>query len=786
MFDEKQQSYKDFRDIAREGTRSVIAWVGAGLSVPAGLPMWGGLRDRLCAALENKAASLSPDDKRSALERLDFARQEKNLWVAFGVLKKELGESSYRTTIRGALKAGESANIPGAYLALWKLRLAGMLNLNLDRLAARAHASVHGPTTLHEFSGKETGPNTHLLKSPYPFLVNLHGIADNASSWVFTHGELRYLMANQGYKNFISTCMSSKTVLFVGISADDVATGGHLARLAKHGIDPGPHYWITHRSDRETDTWAENAGIRIIRYQDTDGSHADLQDFFDKLLAYIPRDDMAPPVAPRVHAVAGVGLPEPRELGRIPDAEEIRQVLNREAALILSENTPDKYDKYAAFSKQYNQAIYRAWYVTTEPPDNVLLGYTLSEQVARGAFGTVYRAVDTDGNSVAVKVLHEQIRNNQEMLQSFRRGVRSMDILSKHGIAGMVPYRQTSEIPALVVMDFVEGPSLLEAVKNRAIKAWHIVITIAATLAKIIRESHNLPERVLHRDIRPSNIMLRNGWLPDDAEWEVVVLDFDLSWHREAQEMSVASPGMANGYLAPEQVQRVRNVSTRNAAVDCFGLGMTLFFLRTGVEPTFSQHRHRDWSTVLSQFADANPCREWRSVPKRYFRLVEYATQDAQAARWDMSQIEGELTRLKETLDRPETVQSAELLAEELAARGFPGSYQWNTDTLSASLTLPTGLGLSLTGKETASQVQLDLSWKRIGVEHHARVTKWLPTVFNESQAILRKSQWIITSAASSASEVSVTALIPVSVLRDRLDDAEKTIAAVVDKMQLR
>ena len=113
-----------------------------------------------------------------------------------------------------------------------------------------------------------------------------------------------------------------------------------------------------------------------------------------------------------------------------------------------------------------------------------------------------------------------------------------MRILNKYRLQGMVPYIDATEIPAVVVMGWVEGPTLKQAVESHYVDQWKTRLHIASTLAEIIRRAHSLLERVLHRDIRPANIMLK-GYYTDPDSFEVVVLDFDLSWHQGASERSV-------------------------------------------------------------------------------------------------------------------------------------------------------------------------------------------------------------------------------------------------------
>src|SRR5206468_3965957 len=125
----------------------------------------------------------------------------------------------------------------------------------------------------------------------------------------------------------------------------------------------------------------------------------------------------------------------------------------------------------------------------------------------------------------------------------------------------------------------------------------------------------------------------------------LVVLDFDLSWHRGAEEKSVAY-STAIGYLAPEQIAPVAGSSTRSAAVDAFGIGMTLLFLCRGTDPVPEEHRHVDFDASVRRATEALPNPEWRSLTRRFARLILAATQHKQSDRWDLSEMLGEVDGL--------------------------------------------------------------------------------------------------------------------------------------------
>ena len=162
MFDNTQPAYVALRDIVGEGTKPIVAWIGAGLSAPAGLPLWRDLKKVLCDALEAKARSYEGEEHDRAEAQLILAKTEKNFWVAFQILREALGQTSYRETIRASLKLGETAAVPPLYESLWRLRFAGILTLNLDRLASRSYSLAKPGKMLHDFGHYSLIPTVFL------------------------------------------------------------------------------------------------------------------------------------------------------------------------------------------------------------------------------------------------------------------------------------------------------------------------------------------------------------------------------------------------------------------------------------------------------------------------------------------------------------------------------------------------------------------------------------------------------------------------------------------------
>lgn len=87
------------------------------------------------------------------------------------------------------------------------------------------------------------------------------------------------------------------------------------------------------------------------------------------------------------------------------------------------------------------------------------------KSVGKGAFGSVYEVEDKDGNRYALKVLLPDVKDNISYLSCFRRGIRSMGILKERGIEGMVQIHDSYEVPACIIMDYVDGITLRGVIK---------------------------------------------------------------------------------------------------------------------------------------------------------------------------------------------------------------------------------------------------------------------------------------------------------------------------------
>ena len=209
--------------------------------------------------------------------------------------------------------------------------------------------------------------------------------------------------------------------------------------------------------------------------------------------------------------------------------------------------------------------------------------YEIGGVVGRGGFGTVYRAtLHTEGGfakAVAIKVLHDDIAARADPLARLRDEARML---------GLVRHRALVAADSLihfdgrwaVVMEFVEGASLDEAIRSGPLPA-RAAIEAAAEVAAALDAAYRAqpdgerPMRLLHRDVKPSNVRVGPAGEVKLLDFGVARADFDA---REAQTRGVVYG--SRPYLAPERLEL-----HDSHAGDVFALGVSLAEIVTGLPP---------------------------------------------------------------------------------------------------------------------------------------------------------------------------------------------------------
>ena len=148
--------------------------------------------------------------------------------------------------------------------------------------------------------------------------------------------------------------------------------------------------------------------------------------------------------------------------------------------------------------------------------------------------------------------------------------------------------------------------------------------------------------------------------------------------------------------------------------------------------------------------------------------------------RWDVSQIEGELIRLLEAYKTPDIVKSAELWAEELAARICRSSYEWDDNSLKAVLAFPGQLSVELQGSESKQEVSIYLHWVADGPSKHLKVTQWIRIVVPKVSNAFERGGWDVITSSVGSGTLDIRTTMPVNrIIRDPTK-AAKTLEEAV------
>ncbi|MCI0341473.1 MAG: serine/threonine-protein kinase [Planctomycetales bacterium] len=203
--------------------------------------------------------------------------------------------------------------------------------------------------------------------------------------------------------------------------------------------------------------------------------------------------------------------------------------------------------------------------------------YRVLSELGRGGFATVFRARDSrDGREVALKVLRTgEGGPGPDDLRRFRREIEAARALEHSGIARVIDASPGESDPPWVAMELIEGEPLSARIAREPLP-WRQAVTIARDVADALAAAH--ARGILHRDVKPSNILL-------DRDGRPHVVDFGLA-KLTAHGSKLTKTGEALGtptYMSPEQARG--EVSSLAPATDVWSLGCVLYEMLAGRPP---------------------------------------------------------------------------------------------------------------------------------------------------------------------------------------------------------
>ncbi len=230
--------------------------------------------------------------------------------------------------------------------------------------------------------------------------------------------------------------------------------------------------------------------------------------------------------------------------------------------------------------------------------------FEILEIPASGTFGTVCIARAPDGRTVAIKVLRLSRTADATALQRARDEARLLSRLDHPNLVHVDPVLQVNGRPC-VVMEYVRGVTLgdlLRASPDGLPAGEALAILRDAALGldaawSTPTGSDNRPMRVVHRDLKPGNLMI-------DVDGTVRVVDFGLAkaTFADRETRSAAFVPSSRGYMAPE---RYDGMDTPKG--DVYALGLTLIELLTGRKPVISLRFDKHDAMIAQAWDDRPP-----------------------------------------------------------------------------------------------------------------------------------------------------------------------------------
>ena len=198
--------------------------------------------------------------------------------------------------------------------------------------------------------------------------------------------------------------------------------------------------------------------------------------------------------------------------------------------------------------------------------------YELLSIIGEGGMAVVYKALDRRLNRyVAVKIMREEMAADEEFKQRFFAESHAVAMLSNPNIVAVydVSHSNTMEY---IVMELVEGITLKQYMDRKGLLSQREVVHFTAQIARALAHAHE--RGIIHRDIKPQNIMLLRDGTIKVADFGIATLENEI----------YESNGQAVGsihYIAPEQA-RGESPDPRS---DIYSLGVVMYEMITGECP---------------------------------------------------------------------------------------------------------------------------------------------------------------------------------------------------------
>ncbi len=247
--------------------------------------------------------------------------------------------------------------------------------------------------------------------------------------------------------------------------------------------------------------------------------------------------------------------------------------------------------------------------------------YEIHELIGVGGMAVVYRAYDTiDDRVVAIKILKDEFSNNADFIRRFKNESKAIAVLSHPNIVKVYDVSIGDRIQ-YIVMEYIDGITLKEYLGQQKVIKWKEAIHFTVQILRALQHAHE--KGIVHRDIKPQNIMLL-------SDGTIKVTDFGIARFARGETRTMTDKAIGSvHYIAPEQARGDRT----DEKADIYSVGVMLYEMLTGRLPFEADNAV---SVAIMQLqADPTPPRDINpSIPEGLEEITLKAMQKDPAQRY--------------------------------------------------------------------------------------------------------------------------------------------------------
>ena len=247
--------------------------------------------------------------------------------------------------------------------------------------------------------------------------------------------------------------------------------------------------------------------------------------------------------------------------------------------------------------------------------------YEIHELLGVGGMAYVYKAYDNiEKRWVAIKILKEELAGNSDFLRRFRNESKAIAVLSHLNIVKVYDVSFGDRIQ-YIVMEYIDGITLKQYIEQQGEIKWREALYFTVQILRALQHAHE--KGIIHRDIKPQNIML----LEDGT---IKVTDFGIARFSQAETQTMTDKAIGSvHYIAPEQARG----GYINDKADIYSVGVMLYEMLTGQLP-FVADNAVSVAIMQMQAEPTPPSRINPSIPKGLEEITMHAMEKNPAQRF--------------------------------------------------------------------------------------------------------------------------------------------------------